>query len=252
MQNLIPAGNTVTMSSREIADLTEKRHDNVMRTIETLYERGAIGLPQFEEVPNPGAGPLLLKQYRVGKRDSYVIVAQLSPEFTAALVDRWQELESKSGLQLPDFSNPAAAARAWADQVESNQTLQLENRQQAVRIGALENLFKEGMTVPQFCKGLNGVNVMQVANYLEGRNWLFNESKSGIRWRVAAYARDKYLTEHQVEVTPHGKEPFISFTPVLLQKGAARLHELYLAGDLPMKKSWDGLFTHDKAFKGVA
>ena len=28
-----------------------------------------------------------------GKRDSIVVVAQLSPEFTAVLVDRWQELE---------------------------------------------------------------------------------------------------------------------------------------------------------------
>lgn len=85
----------ITMSSREIADLVEKRHDNVMRTIESLHEKELIALPQFEEVPNPGAGPLLLKQYRVGKRDSYVIVAQLSPELTARLVDRWQELEQK-------------------------------------------------------------------------------------------------------------------------------------------------------------
>ncbi|WP_433703745.1 hypothetical protein [Paraburkholderia sacchari] len=31
-------------------------------------------------------------EYRVCKRDSYVFVAQLSPEFTARLVDHWQEL----------------------------------------------------------------------------------------------------------------------------------------------------------------
>ncbi|MGF6875107.1 hypothetical protein [Paraburkholderia sp. MM5477-R1] len=31
---------------------------------------------------------------RIGKRDSYVIGAQLSPEFTARLVDRRQELET--------------------------------------------------------------------------------------------------------------------------------------------------------------
>jgi len=256
MPNLIITGNTLTMSSREIADLVGSRHDKVKQSIERLATPKKDGVAAVIDLPPVGEYLDSLgrraTEYLVGKRDSYIVVAQLCPEFTAALVDRWQELESKSGLQLPDFSNPAAAARAWADQVESNQALQLENQQQAVRIGALENLFKEGMTVPQFCKGLNGVNVMQVANYLEGRNWLFNESKSGIRWRVAAYARDKYLTEHQVEVTPHGKEPFISFTPVLLQKGAARLHELYLAGDLPMKKTWDGLFTHDKALRGAA
>jgi hypothetical protein len=123
---------------------------------------------------------------------------------------------------------------------------------QAAKIEQLENLFKEGMSAPQFCKGLNGVNVMQIGNYLEGRSWLYNESKTGLRWRVASYARDKYMTEHQHEVTPHGKDPFISYTPVLLRKGSVRLYELYLAGELPMKKNWNGLHTHDKALKGVA
>jgi hypothetical protein len=160
---------------------------------------------------------------------------------------------------LPDFSNPAAAARAWADEVEKKQVaeqarlqLSVEVQAQATKIHSLENLFKEGMTHTQFCKGLNGVNVMQVGKFLEGRSWLYNESKSGLRLRVASYARDKYMTEHQHEVTPHGKEPFVSFTPVLLKKGAVRLYNLYLAGELPMKKTWDGLFTHDKALRGAA
>ena len=129
-------------------------------------------------------------------------------------------------------------------------TVQVEA--QAKKIDHLENLFKEGMSHVQFCKGLNGVNVMQVGHFLEGRNWLYNESKSGTRYRVAAYARDKYMTEHQHEVAPHGKDPFISYTPILLRKGAVRLYELYLAGELPMKKNWDGLHTHDKAVRGAA
>ncbi|WP_210014824.1 BRO-N domain-containing protein [Pseudomonas palmensis] len=129
-------------------------------------------------------------------------------------------------------------------------TVQVEA--QAKKIDHLENLFKEGMTATQFCKGLNGVNVMQIGHYLEGRSWLYNESKTSTRWRVGSYARDKYMTEHQQEITPHGREPFISFTPILLRKGAVRLYELYLAGHLPMKKNWDGLHTHDKAVRGAA
>ncbi|MCP8349353.1 hypothetical protein DN387_14005 [Pseudomonas sp. FBF18] len=137
-----------------------------------------------------------------------------------------------------------------AEQARLQLTIQVEA--QATKIEHLENLFKEGMTPAQFCKGLNGVNVMQVGHFLEGRSWLYNESKSGTRWRVAAYARDRYMTEHQQQITPHGKDPFISFTPMLLRKGAVRLYDLYLAGDLPMKKNWDGLHTHDKAVRGAA
>lgn len=36
------------MSSREMAALTEKHHDNVKRTIDTLAEKGAISRPQIE------------------------------------------------------------------------------------------------------------------------------------------------------------------------------------------------------------
>ncbi|MGB3418746.1 MAG: Rha family transcriptional regulator [Mesorhizobium sp.] len=89
---MIPMNAAPTMSSREIAELLEVRHDSVKRTIERLADRGVIDLPPMVEyLDNLGrkAG-----EYRIGKRDSYVIVAQLSPEFTARLVDRWQELEA--------------------------------------------------------------------------------------------------------------------------------------------------------------
>ena len=106
---------SATMSSREIADLVEKRHDNVLRTVETLAARRVITLPQFEEVSSEGPGPRAIGQYRIGKRDSYVVVAQLSPEFTARLVDRWQELEAQAvALAVPQSF--ADALRLAADQ----------------------------------------------------------------------------------------------------------------------------------------
>lgn len=156
-----------------------------------------------------------------------------------------------NSLETPELSTIEILQIAMESE-KARLMLTAQVEQQATKIHSLENLFKEGMTHTQFCKGLNGVNVMQVGNYLESRSWLYNESKSGLRHRVGSYARDKYMTEHQVEVTPHGKDPFISYTPILLKKGAARLYDLYLAGELPMKKTWDGLFTHDKAMRGAA
>ena len=155
---------------------------------------------------------------------------------------------------IPDFNDPVAAARAWADQLEQRQVLAIENKQQQAQIASLESLFKQGMTVPQFCKMLNGVNVMKVAERLEERNWLYNESRSGNskRWRVASYARDRYLTEEQQEIGLHGYDAFVKFTPVLLHAGAVRLYQLYLKNELPMKKDWDGTFTQDKLIKGAA
>lgn len=95
--NLITT-NALTMSSQEIADLVASRHDSVKRAIERLAERGVIQLPPLVGVKNHLGQTV--EQYlfsgEKGKRDSIVVVAQLSPEFTAALVDRWQKLEEQA------------------------------------------------------------------------------------------------------------------------------------------------------------
>ncbi|AOE63770.1 Rha family transcriptional regulator [Pseudomonas corrugata] len=101
-------GDAATMSSQEIAELVGKRHDNVKRTIETLIERKTIQLPQIEEVKNHLGQTV--EQYQVCKRDSFVVVAQLSPEFTAALVDRWQALEEKAARPMTQAEITAANA----------------------------------------------------------------------------------------------------------------------------------------------
>jgi phage regulator Rha-like protein len=87
------------MSSLEIAELVESRHDDVKRSIERLAERGVIQLPPLAEVKNHKGQSV--KVYQVRKRDSFIVVAQLSPEFTARLVDRWQELENKDQPVIP-------------------------------------------------------------------------------------------------------------------------------------------------------
>ena len=88
------------MTSIEIAELVGKRHDNVKRTIETLDKGGVIVRPQievFEKINNLGlrrSVEAYVFEGEQGKRDSIIVVAQLSPEFTARLVDRWRELEN--------------------------------------------------------------------------------------------------------------------------------------------------------------
>lgn len=248
-----------TMSSVDLRDLvndartrageSKVRNDQFIIRVEDELS-GELGVCSFIAHPQSG---VMMASYELTLDQCTLVGMRESKAVRRSVLSKLKELEGPKVLAtLPNFADPVAAARAWADQVEQKNQLSVEVQAQATKIHSMENLFKEGMTHTQFCKGLNGVNVMQVGNYLEGRSWLYNESKSGLRHRVGSYARDKYMTEHQVEVTPHGKDPFISYTPILLKKGAARLYDLYLANELPMKKTWDGLFTHDKAFKGAA
>lgn len=85
-----------SMTSIDIADLVGSRHDKVKQSIERLAERGIITLPPMGEKPTSGR-PMTyyIFEGEEGKRDSIIVVAQLSPEFTARLVDRWKELEQE-------------------------------------------------------------------------------------------------------------------------------------------------------------
>jgi hypothetical protein len=89
------------MSSREIADLVESRHDDVKRSIQRSAAKGIISQPPMADGIRSANG-VVERVYQIGERDSYVFVAQLSPEFAARLVDRWQELEEQT-------RNPVAA-----------------------------------------------------------------------------------------------------------------------------------------------
>ncbi|RZN55160.1 Rha family transcriptional regulator [Avibacterium paragallinarum] len=242
---------SIKMSSREIAELVEARHDSVKRTVERLQDKGLIQLTPLVEVKNHLGQSVL--EYQLIKRDTYVVVAQLSPEFTARLVDRWQELENqqKNTALLPNFNDPVAAARAWADAKESEQLALvrehqalLESKQKSEQIESMESYFRNGISPFEFVKGLNGVNALKVGEFLIGKNWLYQDNRTK---RVKAYARDQYLTEETTEISQHGKEPFIAYKPVLLKKGAAKLYEWYVKGSLPMKANWNGEFTQDKA-----
>lgn len=127
MNSVVPAHPVKTMSSREISEIVESRHDNVKTTMERLKEKGLIQLTATKEVNHKGQ---TVKAYLVNERDSYVVVAQLSPEFTARLVDRWKYLEENKSAspQLTELEEKSRNAKALLDMAkafgfEGNQAL---------------------------------------------------------------------------------------------------------------------------------
>lgn len=105
-----------SMTSVEIAELVGSRPDSVKRTIETLAKKGIIQFPQTVEIENKQSiGPRRFSSAYVfegerGKRDSIIVVAQLCPEFTSRLVDRWRELEEQIRKPMSEIEMVAAMA----------------------------------------------------------------------------------------------------------------------------------------------
>ena len=116
-----------TMSSREMAQLCQKPHDNVLKLIRSLIDGGIVKSTTPHSYTHPQNGQAYT-EFLSDKRDSLVIVARLSPEFTAAVIDRWQELESSQSLTIPNFTDPAEAAEAWAKEYREKQALAIENQ----------------------------------------------------------------------------------------------------------------------------
>jgi len=133
----LPTANQ-TMTSKEIADLVEKRHDKVKQSIERLAAREVIAQPPMGD-GGKSANGVVEKVYLFTadrKRDTYVVVAQLSPEFTARIVDRWQELEAGQVSTLPAVTDPALAAIVQT--VIELDAVKRQQAQQAQQLTALE------------------------------------------------------------------------------------------------------------------
>lgn len=203
-----------------IAELVGKRHDNVKRTIETLAKNGVIRLPQIEvseRINNLGFN-VQYEHYvfegEQGKRDSIVVVAQLSPEFTARLVDRWRELE-EAAVNIP--KTLPEALRLAADLAE--QKMQLEN-QLAIAAPKVEFADRVGEA-----SGILIVNFAKVVGI--GPNKLFAWMRdhkiliaSGSRRNVPMqeYMDRGYFTVKETAVnTNHGIQ--ISFTTKITGRG---------------------------------
>lgn len=86
-----------SMDTLDISELVQSRHDKVKQSVERLAERGVITLPPMGEKATAGR-PTTFYVFsgEQGKLDSITVVAQLCPEFTAAIVKRWYELEGKN------------------------------------------------------------------------------------------------------------------------------------------------------------
>ena len=234
-----------TMSSREIAELTGKRHTDVMRDIRNMLAQLEVGERRFASSYFSDQNKEL-PCFNLDRIHVECLLTGYSIPLRMKVLERLSALEQQNaGPAIP--SSFADALRLAADQQEQIQQLQLTNQSSAKKIDVLEQLLAAGVSAPEFCRRLNGVNTQKINSFLLDAGWLFMAGGRVPRWRVASYARDKYMAEKAFEVSRSGADPFTVTNPVLLKAGAKRLVDLYMSSKLPMKVTWDGALKHDLA-----
>lgn len=139
----------LTMTSVEIAELVESRHTNIKRSIDRLIAKGVIRPAPLEHtnIINDLGVVTGVREYYVfegeqGKRDSIIVVAQNCPEFTARLVDRWQELE-KHVRQQPQLPASVEVKQLKHELTLANKQLKFEERRKKAEDKLREQVFKD-------------------------------------------------------------------------------------------------------------
>ncbi|MBU9514463.1 phage antirepressor KilAC domain-containing protein [Burkholderia multivorans] len=240
LMNIDSAQTVVTMNSVQIAELVEARHDSVKRTIERLAEKSVIALPPMVDMQIEGGNNRTYTTHvyvfrgEQGKRDSIIVVAQLSPEFTARLVDRWQELEAqatKPAFQIPQTL--CEALRMAADLEEQRAALALDNEEKS-------RLLEQQKPHVEYAEALLGstevIDMGQMAQELSqagfdiGRNNLFKRlRKDGIlkpdNTPYREYA-DWFHVEPRI-FTDRSGNPHSSYTTLVTSRGEAALLRKY-------------------------
>ena len=114
--------NIKTMTSLEIAELTNKTHSHVLRDIRRMIEElndPFMDSEQYQVVMNDKGQT---SEILLDRELTETLITGYSVVIRRAVIKRWKELEEQVAAPvLPNFNNPVEAARAWANEVEQKQ-----------------------------------------------------------------------------------------------------------------------------------
>ena len=220
------ATTALTMTSREIADLVGKQHSNIKISADRLSEKGVIGTLAVQEFTHNGNK---YTEYLLNKRDSLILVAQNCPEFTARIVDRWQELESKSSFQIP--TTLSAALRLAADQADTIEAQQTKLAITTPKAEALDRItLSDGSMCLTNAAKVLGMPPKKFIDWMQQHEWIYRRAGSskhiGYQSRVQAGYLDHKVTTFS---RPDGTEKTVEQV-LVTTKGLAKLAQVVGAG----------------------
>ncbi len=228
MNTIVAPSNTVTMSSREIADLTGKQHKDVIRDIrvmrKALSDDGA-DLRHLREVKD---GRDYTAEFHLDRVLTETLLTGYSIPLRHRVVTRLAELENVS-RQVVIPQNLPDALRLAADLADKNGELQRVIEKQAPKVAAITRLAAAGgaICITDAAKQL-GLAPARLFSWMEQHRWIFR--RHGCKRWVAYQPRitSGHMT-HKVTALKPDPETGIeraAFDPMVTPKGLTRLAEL--------------------------
>lgn len=235
-----------TMSSREIADLCGKRHDNVMRDIRDMLVQlhGEGGLLKFEDTyRNPQNGQTY-PIFNLPKRETLILVSGYKLEMRAKIIDRWQQLEeqARQAFDPATILNSAPAMRSLLlTYTEKVMALEAKVQADAPKVAAMDLLeASEGSVQVRIAAKLLGMPERKFTRWLQANGWAFRQNGVGplqgyVDKRNRGYLDHRPNTFFDAKLGEDRTTAQLMVTP----KGLARLAKL-LAPAAPVKPGAEG------------
>lgn len=165
-----------TMSSIEIAELTGKRHDHVIRDIRKMLVDLGYPSPQFwGKVPSQGGRPMEVAN--LPRRECLILVSGYSIELRAKIIDRWEQLER--AVQTVDpmkaLNDPAAMRGLLLSYSEKVLALEEQNAELAPKADALDRIATAdgSLCVTDAAKTLQ-VRPKTLFEFLRSHGWIYS------------------------------------------------------------------------------
>lgn len=138
-----------TMSSREIAELTNKEHKNVLADCDKLNDSyNNMGMAEISAVNYKADNGQTYREYILTKMQTFDLMTGYKIELRIKVNRRWEELETKqavSPFQIPQTF--ADALKLAAKQAEENEKLQLQIEEQKPAVTFRDSVSRSGTNI---------------------------------------------------------------------------------------------------------
>ena len=201
-----------TMSSREIAELCDKEHRNVLADIRTMCEQLNLDVLTFQHIYLDSMNREQT-EYLLDKETCLCLVAGYNAKLRMAIIKRWQQLEQATTPRLPQTY--LEALRALADEVEAHEHTQQQLAIAEPKVQYFDKLVERNLltnfttTAKEF-----GVKRKDLIDYLLDNGYIYRDQRGNLfpyavhvphLFEVKEYSKDAH-SGVQTLVTPKGRE----------------------------------------------
>lgn len=227
MNDITPSSTPMSMSSREIADLTGKRHDHVVRDIEKMLTDVGEGLPKFGDTYRNEQNGQEYRCYNLPKDLTITLIAGYRSDLRLKIVRRWMELEDQAALPRAVPQSFREALLLAADQQEQIERQQAEIAMKDATIGRI-SAAPDDMGIRDAGRALE-VGQDRVMDFLIRKDWACIQ---GGKPRPAHYGLTMGYTRLVERIYPDRftGEDRIAKDFKITQKGITRMSELLAQG----------------------